>query len=179
MSYREIEGFYRQGNLSAARAALVEALKEKVLTVDEKKSVIRLNAHVLLEVYVDYLPAKPREWEVLEIINTGDKEIFCRLNVESLTKREQKALLCLQDVSLFEQHFRRYPKSVFCPAVNRFIISVAEKSAACRSFAFDYLDRVWLDTDTEEFLLSSNDLELICRYFGRYRQYAEMVERFM
>ena len=51
MSYQSIKKLFRSGNIAAAKAALVEALKNNTLTAVEKKSVIRLNSEPLLEAY--------------------------------------------------------------------------------------------------------------------------------
>ncbi len=56
MNYIQVKELYRAGNITAAKAALVEALKKGALTVFEKKSVIRLNSEPLLEVYTALMP---------------------------------------------------------------------------------------------------------------------------
>ena len=70
MSYQSIKKLYRSGNIVAAKAALVEALKNNTLTAVEKKSVIRLNSEPLLEAYVAFMPPEPKKWEIMEIVHT-------------------------------------------------------------------------------------------------------------
>ena len=61
MSYQSIKKLYRSGNIAAAKAALVEALKNNTLTAVEKKSVIRLNSEPLLEACLLYTSPSPRD----------------------------------------------------------------------------------------------------------------------
>lgn len=76
MSYQSIKKLYRSGNIVAAKAALVEALKNNTLTAVEKKSVIRLNSEPLLEAYVAFMPPEPKKWEIMEIVHTGNVKIM-------------------------------------------------------------------------------------------------------
>ena len=81
MSYQSIKKLYRSGNIAAAKAALVEALKNNTLTAVEKKSVIRLNSEPLLEAYVAFMPPEPKKWEIMEIVHTGNVKIIDSLEV--------------------------------------------------------------------------------------------------
>ncbi len=106
MNYIQVKELYRAGNITAAKAALVEALKKGALTVFEKKSVIRLNSEPLLEVYTALMPPDPKEWEVQEIIRTGNLKIIGQLDVPAFSVAAQKALLDLGCMTVFEQQFR-------------------------------------------------------------------------
>ncbi len=172
MNYIQVQELYRAGNITAAKAALVEALKKGALAVFEKKSVIRLNSEPLLEAYTALMPPDPKEWEVQEIIRTGNLKIIGQLDVPAFSVAAQKALLDLGCMTVFEQQFRRHPEIGFCSEVNRFIIASGNNE-----FAAAYLRSVWLDREEEEFLLAGNDIDLIRLYFRKYDVYAEMVER--
>ncbi len=172
MSYKEIKELYQTGNISAAKAALVDALKSNALTVVEKKSVIRLNAEPLLEVYVALMPPEPKNWEMMEIVHTGNIKIISQMEVPEYPVAVQKELLKLNDVGIFKRQFERCPKVKFCSKVDVFIIRSGD-----RKFADAYLSVNWLDSDAEEVLLDSNDLELIRHYFAKYEEYGAMLER--
>ncbi len=172
MSYQSIKKLYRSGNIAAAKAALVEALKNNTLTAVEKKSVIRLNSEPLLEVYVAFMLPEPKKWEIMEIVHTGNVKIIDSLDVAELPVVAQQELLKLNDVGIFYRRFKRYPKVKFCNRVDVFIIRSGD-----RKFAAAYLAANWLDQEVEEELLESNDLELIRNYFGKYEEYGEILER--
>ncbi len=172
MSYQSIKKLYRSGNIAAAKAALVEALKNNTLTAVEKKSVIRLNSEPLLEAYVAFMPSEPKKWEIMEIVHTGNVKIIDSLEVAEFPVAAQQELLKLNDVGIFRRHFKRYPKVKFCNRVDVFIIRSGD-----RKFAAAYLAANWLDREVEEVLLDSNDLYLIRNYFGKYEEYGEILER--
>ena len=157
MSYQSIKKLYRSGNIAAAKAALVEALKNNTLTAVEKKSVIRLNSEPLLEAYVAFMPPEPKKWEIMEIVHTGNVKIIDSLEVAEFPVAAQQELLKLNDVG---------------NRVDVFIIRSGD-----RKFAAAYLAVNWLDREVEEVLLDSNDLYLIRNYFGKYEEYGEILER--
>ncbi len=169
MIYKKIKELYRSGNISAAKAALVEALKSNTLTAIEKKSVIRLKSEPLLEVYLAFMLPEPKEWEVMEIIRTGNLKIIDRLEVPEFSVAVQQELLKLNDVGIFCRHFKRYPKIKFCDQVDVFIINSGN-----REFAMAYLSANCLDSEVEEILLDSNDLDLIRSYFSKYEEYIQL-----
>lgn len=171
MSYKSIKELYRLGNIAAAKAALVDALKNNALTVFEKKSVIRLNAEALLEVYVASMPPEPKKWEIMEIVHTGNVKIIDQLDVAEFPVVAQYELLKLNDIGIFKRHFLRYPKVKFCNRVDLFIIRSGD-----RSFAAAYLAANWLDKEAEEALLDSNDLDLIRCYFCKYEECCKVAE---
>lgn len=171
MSYKSIKELYRLGNIAAAKAALVDALKNNALTVFEKKSVIRLNAEALLEAYVASMPPEPKKWEIMEIVHTGNVRIIDQLDVAEFPVAAQYELLKLNDIGIFKRHFLRYPKVKFCNRVDLFIIRSGD-----RSFAAAYLAANWLDKEAEEALLDSNDLDLIRCYFCKYEECCKVAE---
>ena len=103
MSYQSIKKLYRSGNIVAAKAALVEALKNNTLTAVEKKSVIRLNSEPLLEAYVAFMPPEPKKWEIMEIVHTGNVKIIDSLEVAEFPVAAQQELLKLNDVGIFRR----------------------------------------------------------------------------
>ena len=119
MSYQSIKKLYRSGNIAAAKAALVEALKNNTLTAVEKKSVIRLNSEPLLEAYVAFMPPEPKKWEIMEIVHTGNVKIIDSLEVAEFPVAAQQELLKLNDVGIFRR-LQTLPESQILQPGGRF-----------------------------------------------------------
>lgn len=164
MSYRKIVEFFRSGNISAAKTALVEALKNNALTTVEKVNILRTKSEALLESYVAAMKhRRPRQWELMEIVHSGNIKVIESIEIDKFPVPVQKEMLKLNNVEIFRHQFERHPNCKFCNKVDIFIIRSQDKQ-----FAQAYVAINWLEKDAEEEVLASNDMELIQAYFGKY-----------
>ena len=164
MSYKRILKFFRSGNISAAKTALVEALKNNALTTVEKINILRTKSEALLESYVSVMKhRRPRQWELMEIVHSGNVKVIESMDVVQLPVPVQLEMLKLNNVEIFKHLFEKHPNIKFCGNVDLFIVRTGD-----RQFVGAYLAVNFLEKDAEEELLERNDLDLIQGYFGKY-----------
>lgn len=120
MSYQSIKKLYRSGNIAAAKAALVEALKNNTLTAVEKKSVIRLNSEPLLEAYVAFMPPEPKKWEIMEIVHTGNVKIIDSLGSGRISRRRTAGTAEAERCRHFPPPLQTLPESQILQPGGRF-----------------------------------------------------------